>query len=89
MNKRIQEIKDALRKPYTMPGLYPKVFVAHDGCICHDCIRDNLRVVFNDVKINAGPWNVVVDVLWEGDHYCVVCSLPLESAYGYPNAIEV
>ena len=88
--KRINEVKEAVRQPYTFPGAgaYPKAFIAHDGCICSNCIRHNLRGVFNDIKTNAGPWNVLVDVVWEGEHYCVVCNKPIETAYGPEPYIE-
>lgn len=80
--KRINEVKGAIRNPYTWPGAYPLAFVAHDGCICRKCVTNNFRAVLSDIKSNAGGWNVAVDVLWEGEHYCADCGDQLETAYG-------
>ena len=80
-NKRIEAVKDALRQPNTWPGMYPKSFLSYDGVICHKCIRDNFRAVVNDCR-TGGPWNVKVDVLWEGEFHCVDCGCEVESAYG-------
>lgn len=80
--KRINEVKGAIRNPYTWPGAYPLTFVAHDGCICRKCVTENFRAVLSDIKTNAGGWNVTVDVLWEGEHYCANCGVQLETAYG-------
>lgn len=87
-NKRVEEIKQALRQPSTFPGMYPKSFIAHDGPICHDCIRSNFRAVVCDARMNVGPWNVKVDVLWEGEFYCVDCSKEIETAYGSVDKLE-
>ena len=81
-NKRIEAIKDAVRQPYTFPGMYPKTFISYDGCLCHKCVTSNIRAVFNDTKMNVGPWNLRVDVLWEGAFYCADCGEELETAYG-------
>jgi hypothetical protein len=84
-DKRVEAIKEALRQPYTWPGAYPKTFVAHDGCLCAGCVRGNFRAVINDTRMNAGPWNLRVDVLWEGEAWCVDCGEEIESAYGTKN----
>lgn len=81
-NKRLESVKETLRHPYTWPGHYPKTFFTHDGCLCHPCARVNFRVVCADTKLNAGPWNLTVDVLWEGEEQCVECGTEIESAYG-------
>jgi hypothetical protein len=83
MNKseRVQEVKEALRSPYTWPGGYPKAFVVHDGCLCSKCVFSNFRAVISDTSMNVGPWNIQVDVLWEGEVFCVECGEQLEVAY--------
>jgi hypothetical protein len=81
-NKRTEAVKEALRQPYTFPGAYPKTFVSYDGCLCQYCIRENFRAVVRDTTDNVGPWNVTVDVLWEGDVFCADCGRQLETAYG-------
>lgn len=82
-NKRVESVKEALRQPCTWPGMYTKRFVVHDGLLCESCIRSNIRVVFNDTRMNVGPWNVQVDVLWEGPTVsCVDCGESVESEYG-------
>jgi len=81
-NKRVEEIKEALRQPYTWPGAYPKTFLSYDGCLCADCVRGNFRAVVNDTKMNVGPWNLRVDVLWEGEAWCADCGEEIETAYG-------
>jgi hypothetical protein len=81
-NKRVEQVKEALRQPYTFPGCYPKAFVVHDGLLCPKCVRQNIRAVFNDTRMNVGPWNITVDVIWEGEAYCVDCSTEIETAYG-------
>jgi hypothetical protein len=81
-NKRTEAVKEALRQPYTWPGAYPKTFVVEDGCLCQYCIRENFRDVVRDTKSNRGPYNVIVDVLWEGEVFCADCSRQLETAYG-------
>jgi len=81
-NKRVENIKEALRQPYTWPGAYPKAFLVHDGVLCSECVRRDFKVIVNDTRMNVGPWNVRVDVLWEGVFDCVECSKPIETAYG-------
>lgn len=80
-NKRCENVKEALRQPNTWPGMYPKSFIAHDGPICPKCVRSNFRAVANDCR-TGGPWNVTVDVLWEGTFNCVECDADIETAYG-------
>lgn len=81
-NERVQAIKEALRQPYTWPGAYPKAFVSYDGCLCLKCVRSNFRAVLVDTKMKTGPWNLEVDVLWEGKVFCTDCGNELETAYG-------
>lgn len=81
-NKRVEDIKEALRKPYAWPGGYPKTFVSYDGCLCAGCVRGNFRAVVNDTKMKAGPWNLTVDILWEGEAFCADCGEEIEPAYG-------
>jgi len=81
-NIRVEAVKEALRNPYTFPGAYPLTFVAYDGRLCGKCVRSNFRAVVNDTRDNKGPWNLHVDVLWEGVAYCNDCGTEIESAYG-------
>jgi len=85
-NKRVEAVKEALRQPNTFPGCYPKAFLVHDGCLCSNCVRENIKGVYNDTRMNRGCWNVTVDVLWEGEYNCVNCDAEIESAYGPVNA---
>ena len=89
--KRREEIKNALRHPYTWPGAYSKAFFVYDGLLCAACVKSNLKVAFRDTSDNCGPWNVKIDVFWEGaDEYCVHCGIPIESEYGAKdNACEI
>lgn len=80
--KRINEIKKALRNPYTWPGAYPLSFYSYDGLICHKCVRKHFREVLTDTKTNVGGWNLFVDVVWEGTAFCAECSAEIETAYG-------
>lgn len=80
-NIHVQAIKQALRQPCTWPGAYPKTFVCYDGCLCHRCVRDNFRAVVNHTRNNTGAWNVIVDVLQEGEAWCVDCGEEIETAY--------
>ena len=81
-NKRVEAVKEALRQPYTWPGSYPKTFVSYDGCLCAKCVRGNFRAVVADTRMNVGPWNLKVDILWEGQSFCADCGIELETAYG-------
>jgi hypothetical protein len=81
-NKRVEAVKEALRFPHTFPGFYPKAFVSYDGCLCDKCVRSNFRAVVNDTRDNRGPWNLKVDVLWEGQSFCADCGVEMETAYG-------
>jgi hypothetical protein len=85
---RLNMIKQALRDVYAWPGGYPLHFFAHDGGLCHKCVRENFRAVVNDTKMNVGPWNLGVEILWEGEHYCADCGDELETAYGNDNTFE-
>lgn len=87
--QRRNAIKEALRNPYTWPGGYEKRFSAYDGFLCADCVRKNLRAVFEDTTMNAGGWNLSVEVYWEGPvHFCD-CGAEIESAYGDPSEEDV
>mgnify|MGYP006297493415 CR=1 FL=1 len=79
---RVNAVKEALRQPLTWPGAYPKTFIAYDGPLCHECVRADFKAVLQDTRANVGPWNLRVDVLWEGDHFCNDCGTQLETAYG-------
>ena len=81
-NKRVEMVKGALRHPFTTPGFYPLSFLVHDGPLCAGCVRGNFRAVITDIKANVGPWNITVDVLWEGEYWCADCGEEIETAYG-------
>lgn len=81
-NKRVEAVKQALRQPYTWPGSYPLSFATYDGLLCPKCVRQNIRAVFADTRMNVGPWNLTVDVVWEGEAWCADCSAEIETAYG-------
>lgn len=83
--QRRNAIKEALRQPYTFPGGYTKRFSAYDAYICADCVRKNLRAVFQDTTDNVGGWNLSVDIFWEGPmHFCGQCETEIHSEYGDP-----
>lgn len=83
--QRREAIKEALRQPYAWPGGYTKRFFAYDAFICADCVKKNLRVVFEDTTMNAGGWNLGVEIYWEGPvHFCDQCGTEIASEYGDP-----
>lgn len=81
---RRNQIKEALRNPYTWPGGYEKRFSAYDAFICADCVKKNLRAVFQDTTDNVGGWNLSVEVYWEGPMHFCDCGAEIKSEYGDP-----
>ena len=81
-NKRVEQVKQALRQPSTFPGMYPLAFITHDGAMCPTCVRNNFRGVVNDTRQNRGCYNVTIDVIWEGEIQCVECEAGIPTAYG-------
>ena len=86
--KRLEQVKQALRQPYTWPGGYPIQFVTYDGCMCHKCVRADFRAVVTDTKMGVGGWNVTPEPFFEGLFFCVECGEQLETAYG-PSLDEI
>lgn len=80
-NERVERIKQALRQPQIVPSVERKSFIAHDGPLCHKCIKDNFRAVVNDARMNVGPWNVKVVTLQEGEYWCVDCNKKIEISF--------
>lgn len=87
-NKRVEAVKEALRHPHTFPGCYPNTFVSYDGYLCHKCVGSNFRAVVNDTRDNRGAWNLLVDVVWEGEAWCADCGTDIETAYGPDEASQ-
>lgn len=85
MNTILQEVKDAIRHPYTWPGGYPVYVVMFDGALlCNECAKKEYKQIAHSTKhqIRDG-WDAMgATILWEGTEYCAHCSKQLESAYG-------
>jgi hypothetical protein len=71
-NLNLETVKQALRHPYKSYSGRPLGFKAHDGFLCHACVKENFRGIVNDIKSRAGCWNVYPKELWY-DWRCVVC----------------
>jgi hypothetical protein len=85
----IQNVKSAIREPFSFPGGYPVYTVLTDGSLlCSDCARENFRQVVASTKGvekdgYSDDWSASsTQVLWEGSEYCGHCLKLLESAYG-------
>jgi hypothetical protein len=85
----IQDVKHAIREPFSFPGGYPVYTVLTDGeLLCPDCARENFRQIVSSTKeaekdFYSDIWEAIgTIILWEGSEYCVHCSKLLESAYG-------
>jgi hypothetical protein len=85
----IQNVKRAIREPFSFPGGYPVYTVLTDGeLLCPDCARENFRQVVASTKEAekdgySDGWSASgIQVLWEGSEYCAHCQKLLESAYG-------
>jgi hypothetical protein len=76
----MRSVKDAIRMPFTFPGMYQKSIILSDGeVICPDCAKDNFRQIAHDtVKKWKTGWNSVgAECLWEGENNCVECNKSL------------
>jgi len=72
-NARLEAVKQALRKPYKTKSGHPLGLKAHDGYMCHKCVRGNFRAIVADILTGAGAWNVYPQEIWYGDPCCVFC----------------
>jgi len=82
------ELKTAIRNgKYVWPGGYNTYFIAQD-CepLCHDCVRDNFRLVLQEMRHPSwhDQWRVVgIDINFEDAHlHCINCNEHIEAAYG-------
>lgn len=86
MNRRtINELKNAIRNPYTWPGGYPVYIVMQDGeMLCHDCARKEYQLILESTRMeDRSGWQCIgAQILWEGEEFCGHCSKKLDSAYG-------
>lgn len=81
---KLNEVKEAIRNPFTWPGGYPIYTLMSDGeLLCSDCARENYREIVGDTKNDlSGCWAVSGSmILWEGLEYCSHCYKKLETAY--------
>ena len=81
-NIHVELVKQAVREPFTHPGMYPKHFVTQAGLLCSECVQANFRHVVRDTRECRGAWNIQITVLWEGEFECIECGTGIESAYG-------
>jgi hypothetical protein len=81
----LQTVKQAIRQPHTMPGMYPLYTVTNDGeLLCADCARKEYSRIARSTrnKENDGFCACGVIILWEGEEVCCNCYATLPSAYG-------
>ncbi len=64
----IAQVKETIRRPYSWPGGYRRLFLMSDGeIILPSTARDNFREVVTDMKANDGSWNIVdIYLHWDG-----------------------
>lgn len=86
--KRLNQVKDAIRKPYAWPGGYALVVILADGEALHpDCARNNWADIARSTlgQYHNGWAAAGVDIHFEGpDLYCAHCGDPIPSEYGDP-----
>jgi hypothetical protein len=81
----IIDLRCFARSPYGWPGGYPMFAIMDDGgCVCHQCVLDNYRVIYRHTQADCrSDWTFVAsEVNWEDEIYCDNCSEQIESAYG-------
>lgn len=80
---------------YSSVGCYPLVYVFRDGgCICADCVNDNIEQIDNANREKPGRWHNshggwavdAFDINYEDpDLYCDHCGERIQSAYAEPD----
>lgn len=84
-NKQIiEQVKDIIRAPYTLPGGYPKFLVMNDSeCLCHKCAKENYSLIVRSTGFNYfDGWQAYgVEINLESEINCARCGDSIESAY--------
>ncbi len=88
-NETLQQVKEAIRRPYAWPGGYPVYTILADGeMLCAACARAEFRQIARSTRDNLRDgWRAAgAAIHWEGpDEYCMHCNKALQSAYGDPD----
>jgi len=89
INTILENVKQAIREPYTSPERYPLfIILADSSYLCTQCARKHYKKIVRDTlysMYNSG-WKVdSTQINFENPFlYCDECNLNLDSAYGDP-----
>lgn len=82
---RIEAVKYIAKRGHTLIGGYPIFAITTDGgCLCHQCVKDNYRIIRESQRDNCNDgWEVeTIDTNWEStDLHCDNCNQAIEAAY--------